>query len=154
MPANPRMNQRHLARQVAVQAMYWTTSQPWEELRDVIETIGKDRNLATKGRRYAFLICRQAHTARARYEEAMNSSLHNWDPERVGRVERFITILALAEWDLDTEDTPPKVVLTEAVMLAQEFCGEKSAAFINGVLDSLGHRLGKLTGAPRREPAE
>jgi N utilization substance protein B len=34
-------------------------------------------------------------------------------------------------------DTPPKVVLNEAVDLAKKFSSEESGAFVNGVLDAV-----------------
>ena len=34
-------------------------------------------------------------------------------------------------------DTPPKVAINEAVLLAKEFSTEKSPLFINGVLDKI-----------------
>lgn len=42
--------------------------------------------------------------------------------------------LALAELVYNTEEIPAAVILNEAVMLAKEFCGEKAARFINGML--------------------
>jgi N utilization substance protein B len=38
---------------------------------------------------------------------------------------------------MSSSDTPPKVVLNEAVELAKKFSSEQSGAFVNGVLDSV-----------------
>jgi transcription antitermination protein NusB len=38
--------------------------------------------------------------------------------------------------ELRSSDTPPKVVLNEAVELAKKFSGEDSGAFVNGILDT------------------
>ena len=145
------VSQRHLARQVAVQARYWLHSQPWDDLATVVNTIAADRRLATKGVRHAFLLCKGAEEKAHEYDEALASVSHNWDSERIGRLEHIIVGLALAEWDMEENDTPPKVVLDEAVTLAKEFCGEPSGQFINGVLDAIGHQRGLLRG--RRAPA-
>jgi len=46
-------------------------------------------------------------------------------------------LLRLAVWELTNTDTPPKVVIDEAIELAKEFSTEQSPAFINGVLDAV-----------------
>jgi N utilization substance protein B len=66
----------------------------------------------------------------------------NWRLERLGAVERSILRLGAAELQLG--DTPPRVVVQESVRLAERFAGEDSARFVNGVLDALARRLGKL----------
>jgi len=37
---------------------------------------------------------------------------------------------------LRASDTPPKVVLNEAVELAKKFSSEDSGSFVNGILDA------------------
>lgn len=66
----------------------------------------------------------------------------NWRLERIGMVERNILRLGLHE--LKRPDLPAPVAITEAVKLAHWFAGEKAPAFINGVLDALARRLGRL----------
>jgi len=44
--------------------------------------------------------------------------------------------LRLAMYELRATDTPPKVVLNEAVDLAKKFSSEDSGAFVNGILDA------------------
>lgn len=58
----------------------------------------------------------------------------DWDITRFNYTEKNIMRLALAELVYNTEETPAAVILNEAVMLAKEFCGEKAARFINGML--------------------
>jgi transcription termination factor NusB len=38
---------------------------------------------------------------------------------------------------MNGKDTPPKVVLNEAVDLAKKFSSEDSGAFVNGILDAV-----------------
>ena len=66
----------------------------------------------------------------------------NWRLERLGAVERSILRLGAAELRLG--ETPPRVVVQEGVRLAERFAGQDSARFVNGVLDALARRLGKL----------
>lgn len=58
-----------------------------------------------------------------------------WPPRRQPSVDR--SLLRLAAWELICTQTPPKVVIAEAIELAKQFSTEQSAAFVNGVLDSL-----------------
>jgi len=58
-----------------------------------------------------------------------------WPPRRQPAVDR--NLIRLAVWELTNTDTPPKVVLDEAIELAKKFSTEQSPAFINGVLDAV-----------------
>jgi N utilization substance protein B len=58
----------------------------------------------------------------------------NWRLERLAIIDR--AILRLAMYELRATDTPPKVVLNEAVDLAKKFSSEGSGAFVNGILDA------------------
>jgi N utilization substance protein B len=66
----------------------------------------------------------------------------NWRLERVGVIERSVMRLAAAELLRDEE--PPRVVLQEAVILAERFGTAQSARFVNGVIDAVARRLGRL----------
>jgi N utilization substance protein B len=67
----------------------------------------------------------------------------NWRLERLGAIERSVLRVAAAE--LAMGDTPPKVVIQEAVHLTERFGSEASARFVNGVLDALARHMGRLT---------
>ncbi len=58
-----------------------------------------------------------------------------WPPKRQPGVDR--TLLRLAAWELLNTQTPPKVVIAEAIELAKQFSTEQSAGFVNAVLDTL-----------------
>lgn len=68
--------------------------------------------------------------------------VEHWRPERIGLIERNILRIALHE--LVSEMAPPRVIIDEAVRLAQRFAGSKAPAFVNGVLDRLARRAGRL----------
>ena len=59
----------------------------------------------------------------------------HWPPRRQPGVDR--NILRLAVWELAHTETPPKVVIDEAIELAKTFSTENSPAFVNGVLDAV-----------------
>ena len=58
-----------------------------------------------------------------------------WPPRRQPGVDR--NILRMAIWEMTTSDTPPKVIIDEAIELAKIYSTENSPAFVNGVLDAV-----------------
>ena len=66
----------------------------------------------------------------------------NWRLERLGAIERSVLRLGAAE--LHRGETPPRVVIQEAVTLAERFGSAQSARFVNGVLDALARRMGRM----------
>ena len=67
-----------------------------------------------------------------------------WPPRRQPGVDR--NLIRMAVWELTNTDTPPKVVIDEAIELAKEFSTEQSPAFVNGVLDAVLKERLALTG--------
>jgi transcription antitermination protein NusB len=70
----------------------------------------------------------------AALDELIVKHTDNWRFERLAAIDR--AILRLAMYELRATDTPPKVVLNEAVELAKKFSSEDSGAFVNGILDA------------------
>ena len=60
--------------------------------------------------------------------------VENWDPERLGQVERAILRIALTELRY-SPDVPWRVVINEACELARRYCDEEAVRFVNGILD-------------------
>ncbi len=58
-----------------------------------------------------------------------------WSLDRLNKVD--LAILRIAVYELITKESPAAVVVKEAMNLATEYSGEKSAPFINGVLGSI-----------------
>lgn len=58
-----------------------------------------------------------------------------WPTDKLNKID--LAILRLAVYELKKEETPPKVVIDEAVELAKEFGGESSSSFVNGVLGTI-----------------
>ncbi|HEY6264348.1 MAG TPA: transcription antitermination factor NusB [Candidatus Acidoferrum sp.] len=59
----------------------------------------------------------------------------NWRFERMAAIDRAILRLSIHE--LRAGETPPKVVLNEAVDLAKKYSSQESGAFVNGILDGV-----------------
>ena len=67
-------------------------------------------------------------------DELIRKHTENWRFERLAAIDR--AILRLAMHELRAGETPPKVVLNEAVELAKKFSSDDSGPFVNGVLDA------------------
>jgi len=67
-------------------------------------------------------------------DEIIGKHAENWRFERLAAIDR--AILRLAIYELRATDTPPKVVLNEAIELAKKFSSEESGPFVNGILDA------------------
>jgi N utilization substance protein B len=63
----------------------------------------------------------------------------NWRLERMAIIDR--AVLRLAIYELRIAETPPRVVLNEAVDLAKKFSSEDAGAFVNGILDAVNKAL-------------
>ncbi|MEO8452405.1 MAG: transcription antitermination factor NusB [Gemmatimonadota bacterium] len=75
-------------------------------------------------------------------DRQVQAATDNWRLERLGVVDR--NVLRLATFELIAGKVPPKVVLDEAVWLAQRFGTPQSPGFVNGVLDRVARSLGRL----------
>jgi len=77
----------------------------------------------------------------------------NWRIDRLSMIDRLI--LRLAVWELQQRQTPPAVVLNEAIELARTFGTDESVRFVNGVLDAVRRTLeGPGPKAPGPGPGE
>jgi N utilization substance protein B len=70
-----------------------------------------------------------------------------WRPERMAVIDRLILRMAACEL-LRGQDTPPAVVINEALELARTFSTEDAVKFINGMLDGIRK---KIVAAPKSE---
>ena len=70
-----------------------------------------------------------------RLDQEVITSAPQWPIDKLSKVD--LSILRLATYEILFSDTPPKVVIDEAVELAKEFGGESSPSFVNGVLGDI-----------------
>lgn len=74
-----------------------------------------------------------AHDAPA-LDELIAQYAKNWRVDRMSAIDRAILRLALHE--MRATDTPAKVVINEAVVLAKRYSADEASAFVNGILDT------------------
>lgn len=80
----------------------------------------------------------------AEHQETLDALIEGyaerWTLDRMPTVDR--NVLRLAAYELLHQDTPPAVVIDEALMLARELSTDKSGGFINGILESIRNHEG------------
>jgi N utilization substance protein B len=101
-----------------------------------------DLAITPEERRVAGPIVRYVAQKQRGLDEELAEVTTNWRLERIGAVERCVLRMAAAE--LSIGETPPRVVIQEAVTLAERFGSAASAKFVNGVLDALARRMGRM----------
>jgi transcription antitermination protein NusB len=78
----------------------------------------------------------------------------DWPLEHIARMDRLVLRIGAYEL-LHQQDTPPKVVINEAVELAKAFGGDNSSKFINGVLGTLYRQeVGEEESEPKKKPVK
>jgi N utilization substance protein B len=73
-------------------------------------------------------------------DELITNSLQNWTFDRIPRVDRNILRIAVYEL-LYQKDVPTKVVISEAVSLAESLSTAESSAFVNGTLGTISKKI-------------
>ncbi len=134
--------QRRECRAAAMQYLYsWSMNRPAvmaDDLRMFFEHLEKPRDY------YAFaedLI----HGAIGHSDEIdghIRSLAHNWEFDRIARIDLAILRLAIFEM-LHRKDIPPVVSINEAIDLSKQFSSADSKRFINGILDRMKEKTGR-----------
>ncbi len=130
---NPQLRRR--ARERAVQFLFGLdfTQYGWES---AIEKFWEGNPVKTGAKSYAERLIRGVADHRVELDEAIDTSLDRWTPDRVGRVERNVLRVALYEiWYED--DVPANVAINEAIEVVKLYGEEETSRFINGVLERL-----------------
>jgi N utilization substance protein B len=126
----------------ALQAIYAADLRDLTQLRRIATTVFDDLAIEQDERDFASKLVATVADRGAELDAAITEVTANWRLERLGVIERSVLRLAAAE--LARGDTPVRVVLQEAVRLAERYGTERSARFVNGVLDAYARRFGKL----------
>jgi N utilization substance protein B len=80
-------------------------------------------------------------------DRRVRAQAEHWRLERMAAVDRNLLRVALYEL-LHCPETPPAVVINEALEIARRFSGKDSVEFINGVLDAIRKTLPAAHPAP------
>lgn len=131
------MTLRHQGRELALQALYfWDVggAAPDEALEHVIAEHSPEAPEAVRA--FAQELLRGTVLAHEELDQIIGRHIDNWRIERLAVIDRLI--LRLATWELRYQpETPPAVIVNEALELARTFSADESIKFVNGVLDGI-----------------
>jgi N utilization substance protein B len=68
-------------------------------------------------------------------DDKIKNAAPTWPVDKLNKID--LAILRLAIFEMEEKNTPPKVIIDEAVELAKEFGSENSPSFVNGVLGTI-----------------
>jgi transcription antitermination protein NusB len=131
------------ARDVAIQMLY-----QWEvgrltvpEVAESFWRIGEiDESIPDRARDRAAELVRGTVENVGRIDRILEEASRNWRLDRMPVIDRLILRLGIYEL-LHDPDTPPAVVIDEAIELARRFSTEEAVPFVNGVLDAVKDRI-------------
>jgi N utilization substance protein B len=135
---------RHRARAAALQALYeceiggLTPQQALGVLHHAGPPDVDDPGSAEHS--FVVSLVRGAFDSRDVLDERIGDAAKNWRVERMAVLDRLVMRLALHEL-MTHRESPPRVVISEAIELARAYSGEEAAKFVNGVLDGAFRRL-------------
>lgn len=130
------------SRRLALQALCCLDAQGDEASSLAEEFIDDSRDdLDTRSRAKDLL--RGARAQQEMIDQTLRRHARNWELSRLAMVDR--NILRLGVYEMYETDMPPKVVITEAMHLAQDFSTAESPRFINGILDAVAKEIGRDT---------
>ncbi|MEP7380065.1 MAG: transcription antitermination factor NusB [Gemmatimonadota bacterium] len=139
---------RRRARARAMQAVYAWDVVHRGSIVGMTQRLWDDLALGAEERAFATPIIRMLELHGATIDGSIAELTTNWRMERVGAIERAVLRLGAAELMWNGSElraaTPPRVAIQEAVLLAERFGSEESARFVNGVLDALARKLGRI----------
>lgn len=110
---------RHIRRREAVKALFAQTFTTQPNLPELAREIVKNQDTL---------------------DAEITKSAPTWPVDKLNPID--LVILRLAVYELKNTDTPPKVIIDEAVELAKEYGSESSSSFINGVLATIYENVG------------
>ncbi len=105
---------RHLKRREAIKLLFAETYTAQPNLPELVQKILKEKE---------------------NINGLITKAAPQWPVDKLNKID--LAILWLAIYELENEETPPKVVIDEAVELAKEFGSESSPSFVNGVLGTI-----------------
>jgi N utilization substance protein B len=133
---------RRRARARALQALYAWDLVPNGGLVKVGERLFADLAVGPDERTIAGPLLAGAAASMPEIDQLLAAVTTNWRLERLSAIDR--SVLRLAATELRIGATPPVTVIKEAIHLAERFGTDDSARFVNGVLDALARRLGRI----------
>lgn len=128
------MTRRRQAREAALQVLYQQDLNPdmdYHAVRTQIRERVPDEDLYE----FAWFMFMGVMERRKEIDAKIEAIAQNWSLRRMAPTDR--NALRMGAYELLYTNTPPRVVIDEALELAKMFGSSQSAQFVNGILDRL-----------------
>lgn len=127
---------RSRARGWSLQLLYaWEMRGERDRLPDLLREFLSTRRIGEDARGYLETLISAVDLYLEPIDRTIDAALLNWRIERLSIIDRNILRLAAAE--MLYLAIPPRVVIQEALLLAEKYGTAESPRFVNGVLDAL-----------------
>ena len=134
--------QRRDGRVVAVQFLYaWSINTPADLARD-LEVFFEGQEQPRPYYSFGEELIHGTIEKAAEIDAHIRSLAHNWDFDRIAKIDLAILRVAMFEM-IFRQDIPPVVSINEAIDLSKQFSNADAKRFINGILDRLKDQLGR-----------
>ena len=108
------------------------------------------KELAAEMKRYGMSLVDLIQEHRAELDALLEEYSQGWSLDRLAILDRLLLYIALTELQYKP-DVPVKVVINEAVEIANKFSTENSSRFINGILNQFARSKGMLASDNQEE---
>jgi N utilization substance protein B len=149
-----RPSTRHRSREAALQVLYavdvarrQTAEAEGSEMaraEEAFERAAAHFELPEGARVFAKELVTGVCRLRQELDERLSAHSEHWRLDRMAAVDR--NVLRIGAFEILHTDTPAPIAIDEAVELARRFAGERSPAFVNGILDSVSREEREVPG--------
>lgn len=148
---------RHYLRTVAFQSLYeWdflSDRKPEESVeilnRQLKHIKEQDKEISREDQEFIEDLFSGTIENSKKIDQELTEAAPEWPLQQIASIDR--NIIKLAIYELNYMDTPPKVVINEAIELAKTFGSETSPKFVNGVLGTIFKRSPKYIKEEKEE---
>lgn len=141
------MGLRRKGREIALQTLYsleyletdeYLKELGWfEKYQEKMTEICDDKNITSNSKicEFATSIIDGIIPNLETIDENIGAHSTNWSIDKIANLDKCL--LRIATYEMLFTDTPPAIVMNEAIEIAKKFCAESSSKFINGILNAI-----------------
>ncbi len=142
------MGKRNTGRKLAMKILYQADLRR-QNVADVLPDFFDESDYTPATREWAQKLAEGAWLFREKADAIIQSYSIGWDLTRMTPID--LSLLRLALYELNYEDTPLRVILDEVIEIAKKYSTEDSPKFINGILGAYVDSLKKEQGKEQAE---
>jgi len=133
---------RHYARVIALQSLYEADFRGSDNVIQIFKRHLENIDESEENTDFAKELLEKVFNSEIDIDKTIEEIAPDWPIDQVAMIDRNILRLSICE--LENFDTPPKVVINEAIELAKTFGSDTSSKFINGVLGTVYRKSDKF----------